>query len=64
MAASYTYEVFLSFRGDDTRCNFTDHLYNALRHKGIHAFIDAKLPRGEEIPAELVKAVGVSRLGS
>ncbi|XP_061992762.1 disease resistance protein RUN1-like [Rosa rugosa] len=59
---SYTYDVFLSFRGEDTRCNFTDHLYNALRHKGINTFIDDKLPRGEEISVELVKAIEESRI--
>ena len=25
------YDVFLSFRGEDTRTNFTDHLYVALK---------------------------------
>ena len=25
-----TYDVFLSFRGEDTRDNFTDHLYTDL----------------------------------
>ncbi len=29
------YEVFLSFRAEDTRNNFTDHLYHALNDKGI-----------------------------
>ncbi|XP_024182010.2 disease resistance protein RPV1-like [Rosa chinensis] len=59
---SYTYDVFLSFRGEDTRCNFTDHLYNALRHKGINTFRDDKLPRGGEISVELVKAIEESRV--
>jgi hypothetical protein len=32
--------VFLSFRGEDTRKNFTDHLYTALVQAGIHTFRD------------------------
>ncbi|KAL4376092.1 hypothetical protein GQ457_02G037400 [Hibiscus cannabinus] len=28
------YDVFLSFRGEDTRTNFTDHLYDALQRSG------------------------------
>ena len=35
---SWDYEVFLSFKGEDTRYNFTDHLYAALYQKGIRTF--------------------------
>ncbi|KAM5552768.1 hypothetical protein ABKV19_025136 [Rosa sericea] len=59
----YTYEVFLSFRGEDTRFNFTDHLYTALCQRGIETFRDAdKLRRGEEISAALLKAIEESRV--
>ncbi|KAL6315691.1 hypothetical protein AAG906_005783 [Vitis piasezkii] len=54
------YDVFLSFRGEDTRNNFTAHLYHALYQKGINTFMDDdKLERGQVIsPAlELVKIV-------
>ena len=52
----WNYDVFLSFMGEDTRHNFTDHLYRALNRKGIRTFRDdEELPRGEEIAAELSK---------
>ncbi|TYG47765.1 hypothetical protein ES288_D11G367300v1 [Gossypium darwinii] len=52
------YDVFLSFRGEDTRNNFTDHLYNALKRRGIVTFRDdPKLEAGEEIAPELFKAI-------
>ncbi|XP_052877386.1 disease resistance protein RPV1-like [Gossypium arboreum] len=52
------YDVFLSFRGEDTRKNFTDHLYNALNRNGIVTFRDdPKLKAGEEIAPELFKAI-------
>ncbi|PPD75496.1 hypothetical protein GOBAR_DD27576 [Gossypium barbadense] len=52
------YDVFLSFRGEDTRHNFTDHLYDALRRSGIVTFRDdPKLEVGEEIAPELSKAI-------
>ncbi|TYG96440.1 hypothetical protein ES288_A11G350700v1 [Gossypium darwinii] len=52
------YDVFLSFRGEDTRNNFTDHLYNALQRRGIVIFRDdPKLEAGEEIAPELFKAI-------
>ncbi|XP_052876924.1 disease resistance protein RPV1-like isoform X1 [Gossypium arboreum] len=52
------YDVFLSFRGEDTRHNFTDHLYDALRRTGIVTFRDdPKLEAGEEIAPELFKAI-------
>ncbi|XVE90477.1 hypothetical protein DITRI_Ditri20bG0080900 [Diplodiscus trichospermus] len=44
------YDVFLSFRGTDTRKNFTDHLYTALVQTGIHTFKDdEKIERGKNI---------------
>ena len=53
------FDVFLSFRGQDTRHGFTSHLYEALRLKGIHAFINDKIDkrRGEEISEELLKTI-------
>ncbi|OMO92696.1 hypothetical protein COLO4_17384 [Corchorus olitorius] len=52
------YDVFLSFRGDDTRKNFTDHLLTALKRSGIITFKDdEKLEAGwclDEL-AEIVK---------
>ncbi|CBI23894.3 unnamed protein product, partial [Vitis vinifera] len=56
-----TYDVFLSFRGEDTRYNFTDHLYKALVNRGIRTFRDDKLRRGEAIAPELLKAIEESR---
>ncbi|TYI58388.1 hypothetical protein E1A91_D11G354000v1 [Gossypium mustelinum] len=52
------YDVFLSFRGEDTRKNFTAHLYDALKSSGIVTFRDdPKLEAGEEIAPELSKAI-------
>ncbi|XVF77480.1 hypothetical protein PTKIN_Ptkin14bG0047500 [Pterospermum kingtungense] len=56
------YDVFLSFRGEDTRKKFTDHLYHALVEKRIVTFRDdPDLKRGEEIAPELLKAIQESR---
>ncbi|KAJ9675999.1 hypothetical protein PVL29_024806 [Vitis rotundifolia] len=53
-----SYDVFLSFRGEDTRNNFTAHLYQELRTKGINTFIDdEKLERGGVISPALVTAI-------
>ncbi|KAG4177282.1 hypothetical protein ERO13_A11G301625v2 [Gossypium hirsutum] len=52
------YDVFLSFRGEDTRKNFTDHLYDDLKRSGIVTFRDdPKLEAGEEIAPELFNAI-------
>ncbi|RXI06228.1 hypothetical protein DVH24_018270 [Malus domestica] len=60
---SWTYDVFLSFRGEDTRYNFTVHLYHALVHHGIRTFIDhSELPIGEEISSNLLEAIENSRI--
>uniref|UniRef100_A0A7N2RA36 ADP-ribosyl cyclase/cyclic ADP-ribose hydrolase n=1 Tax=Quercus lobata TaxID=97700 RepID=A0A7N2RA36_QUELO len=54
----WDYDVFLSFRGEDTRHSFTDHLYEAFRLKGIEAFRDdERLPLGQEIASELIQAI-------
>ncbi|XP_050241562.1 putative disease resistance protein RGA3 isoform X2 [Quercus robur] len=51
------FDVFLSFRGEDTRFGFVSHLYDALFFQGIHTFIDNDLEKGEEISAELLKTI-------
>ncbi|KAL5843250.1 hypothetical protein ACOSQ4_009208 [Xanthoceras sorbifolium] len=60
--SQWKYDVFLSFRGEDTRNNFTDHLYAALDQKGIYTFRDdERLERGKEISPELLEAIESSR---
>ncbi|KAJ9676162.1 hypothetical protein PVL29_024923 [Vitis rotundifolia] len=57
-----SYDVFLSFRGEDTRNSFTAHLYKELRTKGINTFIDDdKLERGDVISSALVAAIQNSK---
>ncbi|XP_050104073.1 TMV resistance protein N-like [Malus sylvestris] len=58
----WKYEVFLSFRGEDTRNTFTDHLFIALRNAGINTFIDNQLTRGENIQSELDQEIEGSRI--
>ena len=58
----WKYDVFLSFRGEDTRKKFTDHLYTGLKQKGISIFRDnEKLKQGTSIASELLKAIEESR---
>ncbi|KAI8571177.1 hypothetical protein RHMOL_Rhmol01G0098400 [Rhododendron molle] len=59
----WIYDVFVSFRGADTRKNFTSHLFGALEDYGFHTFRDDKeLERGEYISDGLVKAIEGSRI--
>ncbi|XP_050134817.1 disease resistance protein RPV1-like [Malus sylvestris] len=56
------YHVFLSFRGEDTRKTFTDHLYTALVNAGFQTFRDNdELEREEDIKPELEKAIRQSQ---
>nr|XP_043611428.1 disease resistance protein RPV1-like [Erigeron canadensis] len=56
------YDVFLSFRGLDTRNSFTDHLYNALIDAGINTFLDdEEVETGEDLKPELEDAIRSSR---
>ncbi|OMO75557.1 hypothetical protein COLO4_26018 [Corchorus olitorius] len=57
------YEVFLSFRGEDTRNKFTSHLHHALRLNKIETFIDDDgLSKGEEISPALFRAIQESKV--
>ncbi|CAJ2657793.1 TMV resistance protein N-like [Trifolium pratense] len=56
------HEVFLSFRGEDTRKTFTSHLHAALKRVEIATFIDYNLERGDEISGTLLRAIEDSKL--
>ncbi|XP_059660361.1 disease resistance protein RPV1-like [Cornus florida] len=57
----WTYDVFVSYRGEDTGKNFTDHLYSRLNGAGITTFRDKnEMKRGEKISSELLKAINES----
>ena len=57
------YDVFLNFRGEDTRYKFTDHLYSALVKREITTFRDDKeLEMGKPISLELLEAIEKSRI--
>lgn len=59
---NWEHDVFLSFRGEDTRNNFTDHLHHALWERQIKTFRDSEnLRRGRSISPELLKAIEKSR---
>ncbi|PRQ22432.1 putative toll-like receptor, P-loop containing nucleoside triphosphate hydrolase [Rosa chinensis] len=58
----WQYDVFLSFRGKDTRKGFTNYLYTALDHQKIKTFRDdPDLEKGEVISPALFAAVKQSR---
>ena len=57
-----SYDVFLSFRGEDTRNNFTAHLHKELVTNGIETFIDEeRLETGLVIHPALVAAIENSK---
>ncbi|XP_048136646.1 disease resistance protein RPV1-like [Rhodamnia argentea] len=58
-----SYEVFLSFRGPDTRHGFTDCLYHSMAAAGILVFRDDESLRvGERIGGELLRAIENSKI--
>ncbi|KAL7618197.1 hypothetical protein Lser_V15G02999 [Lactuca serriola] len=58
----HRYDVFLSFRGIDTRHSFTDHLNKALMGANITTFLDdEEIESGEELKPELESAIKASR---
>jgi hypothetical protein len=59
---SFKYDVFLSFRGEDTRNSFVGHLYQALKQKGIETFKDDEIiEQGKTIKDQLIKSIEDSR---
>ncbi|GJY00122.1 Toll/interleukin-1 receptor domain-containing protein [Tanacetum coccineum] len=58
----FKYDVFLSFRGEDTRNNFIGHLYDALQRNCIETYKDdEKIEKGERINDQLLKSIEESR---
>ncbi|PWA43038.1 toll/interleukin-1 receptor (TIR) domain-containing protein [Artemisia annua] len=61
--SSWKYDVFLSFRGEDTRKTFVDHLYVALVERTICTYKDdITLARGDTIGESLLKAIEESHI--
>ncbi|KAK7247066.1 hypothetical protein RIF29_41942 [Crotalaria pallida] len=59
----WKYDVFVSFRGEDIRYNFIDHLFAAFVRKGIVAFRDdTTLEKGKSIFVELMQAIQASHV--
>lgn len=56
------YDLFLSFRGDDTRSGFTSHLHDNLIREGYKTFFDDEsLKKGKAISEGLLRAIEGSR---
>ncbi|RXI08497.1 hypothetical protein DVH24_022641 [Malus domestica] len=56
------YDVFLNFRGEDTRKSFVSHLYKALSQKVINTYMDDEgLGKGNSL-SELLKSIKESRV--
>ncbi|XP_040934205.1 disease resistance-like protein DSC1 isoform X2 [Gossypium hirsutum] len=57
------HQVFLSFRGEDVRLNFTSHLLKALKDTGINVFFDEEtLERGKQLSQALSRAIAASNI--
>ncbi|XP_054794235.1 disease resistance protein RPV1-like [Prosopis cineraria] len=60
---STTHDVFISFRGEDTRNGFVSHLRAAFRRRGIKTYMDdCDLERGNEISPTLLVAIKQSKI--
>ncbi|XP_058766664.1 TMV resistance protein N-like [Vicia villosa] len=62
-SSTYKHDVYLSFRGEDTRFSFTSHLTAALNQRGIRTFADdGVLLKGDGPSRSLLKAIQESRI--
>ncbi|GAU19774.1 hypothetical protein TSUD_79000 [Trifolium subterraneum] len=59
---NYFASVFVILKREDTRDNFTSHLYAELCRQNIETFIDYRLERGEHISPALYKAIEESTI--
>jgi len=63
LAKRLSWDVFLSFRGEDTRPTITTALYRALQSNGVRAFMDDEgMERGDVIQPSLEEAIVDSAL--
>ncbi|KAF3777091.1 TMV resistance protein [Nymphaea thermarum] len=61
-STKFEFDVFLSFRGTDTRKGFTGHLYDRLVLHGVYAFMDSEgLEKGQDIE-QLLKYINRSMI--
>ncbi|TKY68699.1 TMV resistance protein N [Spatholobus suberectus] len=59
----WIYDVFISFRGKDTRKNFVSHLYSALSKAGVNTFLDEEYcPKGIQLREGLLGAIEGSQI--
>ncbi|KAI5422991.1 hypothetical protein KIW84_046127, partial [Lathyrus oleraceus] len=59
----WIYDVFINFRGEDTRSSFVSHLYAALSNAGINTFLDDEnLQKGKKLGPELLRAIDGSQI--
>lgn len=59
----WIYDVFISFRGEDTRKTFVSHLYAALKNSGVKTFLDdEELRKGKQLGPELERAIEGSQI--
>ncbi|CAN6569322.1 unnamed protein product [Malus baccata var. baccata] len=58
----WKYDVFLNFRGEDTRKSFCSHLYKTLYQKVINTFMDDEELRKGNSLSELLKCIKQSRV--
>ncbi|XP_052623792.1 toll/interleukin-1 receptor-like protein [Lactuca sativa] len=59
---SFKYDVLLSFRDEDTRTNFIDHLYSSLQMKSIYTYKeDERTNKEKRINDELIRSIEDSR---
>ncbi|XP_038691228.1 disease resistance-like protein DSC1 [Tripterygium wilfordii] len=56
------YDVFISFRGPDTRDNILSHLQAALCRAKIETFIDSELNRGDYVSEALLRIIEESKI--
>jgi hypothetical protein len=61
LSDGFTYDVFLSFRGEDMPLDFIAHLLVAFQKRGINAFYES-LRIGEDISPALCKAIEESNI--
>ncbi|CAN6561758.1 unnamed protein product [Malus baccata var. baccata] len=59
----WKYDVYLSFKREDTRKNFTDYLYFALKDAQVNVFMDDdELRRGESLKNDLIQGIEGSKI--